>query len=51
MVYVRTDSFGWDTIFWEFNDGGRKKACRKRLKKELRKKVETLNGLSEVGLV
>jgi len=42
MVYVRTGLFIWDTIFWENNDGGSKRACRISTREELRKKVETL---------
>jgi len=30
----------WDNIFWEYNDGGSKRACQNTPKKELRKKVE-----------
>jgi len=30
----------WDTMFWEFNDGGSKKVRRNNVKKELRKEVE-----------
>jgi len=40
-VYVGTGFCIWNTIFWELNDAGSKKACRITVKKELRKKVET----------
>jgi len=45
MVYVRTGYVSSDTMFWEFNDGGNKKACRITMKRNCEKSVNMLSGL------
>jgi len=39
-VYVSMGYFGWDSMFWQFNDEESKKSCRNTMWKELRKILE-----------